>query len=406
MNIFYKIVILLFVTGATSALAQTVLSRELMNQVFFTNNVIIFMAVSWLAGAVFAFQTVKKRAAGKNAERDLNYTAAITPVIGAFYITAAVFIIRYFKPALKLAPENAAPEWAAMLLCALVFLPIAFIVFSSVFSLMEALKKNKVPGFIPASAAAVIAGAAAAAALYALWAVKYYPDLDVAYTMGIFNLAVSYLFFRDKTMEGRWLMLTVIGALIVYLGFNMGGAKQKADESSSRALYAGYTVIAQKEFPTVNFCMAKKDDEYRIYENSTLAYRIPDPKNPMIARLAKGPRVLVINGGLAGMTDALSKNASVKEMVCVEADPYVAVVLEKVYRNYIQAAQKIDYISASGTFSIALSLKNSGKFNTIIINPVLQGHREGKFYFSAAFKGQMDALLDKDGQIIYGGGGR
>ncbi len=402
MNIFYKIVILLFAAGATNALAQVVLSREMINQVFFTGNVIAFVVISWLAGAVFAFQTVGKRAAGKNAEKDLNLIAAIMPVIGAFYITAAVFIIRYFKPFLKLGPENAAPDWAAMLLCAVIFIPIAFMAFASVFSLMEALKKSKAPGFVPATIASVLAGAGAAAALYALWAVKYYPDLDVAYTMGIFNLALAYLFFRDKTMEGRWLMLTVIGALIVYLGFNMAGAKQKADEASARALYAGYTVIAQKEFPTVNFCMAKKDEEYRIYEDGTLAYKIPDTKYPMMARLAKGPRVLVINGGLTGMTDALSKNASVKEMVCVEADPYIAVVLEKVYRNYIQAAQKIDYISAHDTFSIALSVKDSGKFNTIIINPRMQGHREGKFYYSAAFRARMDSMLDKDGQIIYG----
>lgn len=403
MNIFYKIIILLFAGGATAGLAQVVLSREILNQIFLTGNIMFFIALSWIAGAVMAFQAVKNKAAGKNPEKELNFTAAIMPVINAFYITIAVILIRYFKPILKLGPETVVPDWAAMILCGVIFIPAGFMVFSSVFSLMEALKKSRAPKFFLASIAAFMAGITAAVFLYFLWAVRYYTTLDVAYTMGIFNLAIAYLFFRDKTMEGRWLMLTIIAALIVYLGFNMAGFKQKVDEISSRAMYSGYTVIALKQFPTVNFCMAKKGDEYRIYENGTLAYKIPDPKYTMIAAMAKGPRVLVINGGLAGLIDALSKNAGVKEMVCVEADPYIAVVLEKVYRNYIQTKNKIDYVSARDTRGIAGAIKDKGKFNTIIINPRLQGHSEGRYYFSQEFKSLMDPMLEKDGQIIFGG---
>lgn len=403
MNIFYKITILLFASGITAALAQVVLAREIANQIFLTSNLIFFIALSWIAGAVLAFQSVKNKAAAKNPERELNFTAAILPVINAFYITGSVILIRYFKTALKLGPENNAPDWAAMILCGVIFIPIAFMIFSSVFALMEALRKGKALQFIFASVAAVLAGIAAGAVFYALWAVKHYINLDVVYTLGIFNLAVAYLFFRDRTMEGRWLMLSIIGALIIYLGFNMAGLKQKVDDASSRALYSGYTIIAQKEFATVNFCMTKKDEDYSIFENGTLAYKMPDPKYPMIAKMAKGPRVLVINGGLTGLIDVLSKNNSVSEMVCVEADPYIAVVLEKTYKNYIHSKDKIEYISAQGTSGIADAVKNKGKFNTIIINPRLQGHMEGKYYFSPGFKAAMDKMLDKDGQIIYGG---
>ena len=403
MNIFYKITILLFASGATAGLAQIVLTREMMNQAFLTNNLMAFMALSWIAGVVMALQTVKNMAAGKNPEKNINFIAALAPVINAFFITAALVLVRYFKPLLKLAPETAAPDWASMMLSGAVFIPVSFLVFSAVFSLMEALKKSKVTGFMLASFGSVAAGVAVAAAFYALWAVKHYANLDIVYTMGIFNLAIAYLFFRDKTIEGRWLMIIIIISLIVYLGFNMAGVKQKVDQASSRALYRGYTVIAQKEFPTVNFCMAKKGDEYRIYENGTLAYKIPDGQYAMIARMAKGPKVLVINGGLAGLTDELSKNASVKEMVCLEADPYMAVVLEKVYKNYIQTKIKTEYISSPDTWTIADTVKDKGLFNTIIVNPRLKGFREGRYYFSPKFKSAMESLLDKEGQIIYGG---
>src|ERR1035437_232157 len=403
MNIFYKIMILLFASGATAALAQMVLLREIANQVFLTADIIFFTAISWIAGAVMAFQALKKQAKGKSPEKNLNFTAAIMPVINAFYITGAVILVRYFKPVLKLGPETPAPGWAAQVMCIAVFVPIAFMAFASIFTLMEALKKSKAPKFMPVTAASVLAGIAAAYVIYVFWAVKYYTNLDVVYTLGIFNLAIVYLFFRDKTMEGRWIMLTTIGALIIYIGFNIAGVKQKVDETSSRALYAGYTIIAQKEFPTVNFCMAKKGEEYRVFENGTTAYKIPDPQYPMIARLAKGPRVLVINGGVAGMANALSKNNTVKEMVCVEADPYIAVVLEKAYRNGIQTGKRIDYVSAHDTRGIAEAIKDKGRFNSIIIYPRLPGSSEGRYYFSPEFKALLDNMLEKDGQMIYGG---
>ena len=402
MNIFYKITILLFAQGVTAALAQIILSREITNQVLLTNDIIGFTILSWVFGAILAFQTIKKIAAGKAPEKKLNFIAAIVPVINAFYITGMVILVRYFKPVLTLGPDVNAPDWTALAMLGIVFVPIAFMIFISIFSLVEALKKGKVQQFVFTAIAAVVAGIVAAIIFYTLWAVKYYINIDVVYTLGVFNLAIAYLFFRDKTMEGRWLMLIIIGTLIIYLGFNIAGMKQKVDEASSRALFKNFTIIAQKEYPTVNFCLVKKGEETLAYENGTLAYILGDKKFKIIASPAKGPRVLVINGGLAGMTEALSNNKSVKEIVCVEADPYIAFVLSKMYGNF-KTKNKLEYISAQNTSGIAMAIKDKGLFNTIIIIPRLQGHIEGKYYASAEFLNAVNKMLEKDGQIIYGG---
>lgn len=402
MNIFYKITILLFAQGVTAALAQIILSKEITNQVLLTNDIIGFTILSWVFGAILAFQTIKTIAAGKVPEKKLNFIAAIVPVINAFYITGMVILVRYFKPILKLGPDVNAPDWTALAMLGIVFVPIAFMIFISIFSLVEALKKGKVQQFVFTAIAAVLAGIVAGIIFYTLWAVKYYINIDVVYTLGVFNLAIAYLFFRDKTMEGRWLMLIIIGTLIIYLGFNIAGIKQKVDEASSRALFTNFTIIAQKEYPTVNFCLVKKGEETRVYENGTLAYILGDKKYQIIASSAKGPRVLVINGGLAGMSEVLSNNKSVKEIVCVEADPYIAFVLSKMYGNF-KTKNKLEYISAQNTSGIAMAIKDKGLFNTIIIIPRLQGHIEGKYYTSAGFLSVVNKMLEKDGQIIYGG---
>ena len=102
------------------------------------------------------------------------------------------------------------------------------------------------------------------------------------------------------------------------------------------------------------------------------------------------------------MTEALSNNKSVKEIVCVEADPYIAFVLSKMYGNF-KTKNKLEYISAQNTSGIAMAIKDKGLFNTIIIIPRLQGHIEGKYYASAEFLNAVNKMLEKDGQIIYGG---
>jgi predicted membrane-bound spermidine synthase len=265
------------------------------------------------------------------------------------------------------------------------------------------MKRAKIGNFLFPSLGAAFAGVVSGIAVYILWAVKNYTNMDVIYTMGMINIILSYLFFRDKTLQGRYLMLTVIACLIVYLGFNMAGTKQKIDSASARALYSGYTIISQNEYPTCNFVMAKKDDAYYVFESGSLAYEIPDASYKVLAAMARGPRILVINGGLTGMADALSEVPGIKEIVCVEADPYIGVVLEKVYRESVKKKVDIKFISAMGHSLIGEAVKGQGQFDTIIVNPRMAGHFEGAVYNSKGFKAMLTAMLADKGQVIFGG---
>jgi hypothetical protein len=210
-------------------------------------------------------------------------------------------------------------------------------------------------------------GAIAGGFLYVIFLWRYYTNIDVLYTFGILMLAATYVLFRDKSLEGRYTMLAVITAVIIYLAFNVGGFKEKADRASSRAAYKAYYIVAEKEFPTVKFVMAKKGAELYVFEDGKLTYAMPDEKYAKMAKLAAGKNVIILNGGAAGMVEALDKQAGIKEITAYEEDPYTSFILEKLYRSGPGASAKA--VFKAGDFSKDAELKGKGPLaDTVFMN--------------------------------------
>lgn len=365
MNLYYKILVMMFLNGAAAGVSLLVLGREISCQAFAGVNFYVSIAAAWAAGALAA--SVLKSRLKKAEAPGLNITISFSAMAALFFSLGSIFLIRYYRVLLGAGPDLPLQPAAVILLPVIVFLPLAAVSFTSLAAAgaLAAGNKEAKPGLIAAMTAA---GAAAGAVMYLLFLRRYYTNVDVLYATGILVLAATYMLFRGKTLEARWTMLAVIGAAILYLGFNVGGFKEKADRASSRAVYKGFSILAEKEYPTIKFVMAKKDGIIYVYENGSLTYKIPDEKYAVMAELARDGKAIIVNGGAAGLIEALKNRKDIREIDAYEHDGYTSYIMEKLMDQNILKGKKVKFLAGAGPGGIVPAME-SLLASTVFINP-------------------------------------
>jgi hypothetical protein len=355
MNIYFKVLIMMFLAGSGAAVSLLVLGREIACQLVLNANTYISMAAACAAGAAVVF--ISKAKISKLALPELNMIISFSAITGVFVSLATLFFIRYYKVFLGIEPGQHVMPAASIALLVIAYLPGAVLFFTSLTAAETIVIKEKTENrglIVVVAAAAVVTGSL----VYLLFLWRYYTNIDVLYAMGMLVLAATYVLFRDKTMEGRWTMLAVITAVILYIGFNIGGFKEKADRISSTAAYKGYEILAEKEYPTIKFVMAKKAGIIYVFENGLLTYNIPDAKYTEMAKLARGKNIIIINGGAAGLIAALGEGMNI---ISYEYDPYTSYIMEKLYGANVLPRSSVLFKSGgpAGDF----------KADTVFINP-------------------------------------
>ncbi len=362
MNIYYKVMLMLFLNGLAAGIGLIALARE-----FFCQSPLSVMNAALLAAVYSASGLAAGALSGnftKKGASHLNTALSFSSVLLAFAYPLALFAVRYSRPFFSVPAEAWLPLYAAAITAAVAFMPAGFLYFTALKS-GESLAEtggHEKGGLIKFSG---VIGAAAGLAIYAFFLWRRFTAMDIIYSMGIMCLAGIYVLFRDKTPEGRAAMLAVIISFIIYLGFNVGGLKETADRHSSKAVYGGHEIIVEKEFPTVKFVLAKKDGKYLVYENAFLTSVINDPVFGDAAKLAKPGTVLVINGGIAGMAAELLKNPAITGITCVEEDRFSSHVLMKVFGEGLKGAKKVAFPETGLKRFLA---SNRESYDTVFIN--------------------------------------
>jgi hypothetical protein len=366
MNFFYGVVIMIFMNGATAALSQIILMREISYQVNMDIRVYSYIAAAWLLAVLIYRLFVSEKYMRKAKDSSVALIFGMSPVANAFLIPVFLYLSRYLRPILRLAPGTDTPLWGAAILCLVVFTPVAFMFISGFMAGIETMKRKKAGSKATSLYFFELTGIILAACAYYVFFRQHYAGIDIIYTLGLVNLTVVYIFFRGKSLEARYTMLAVIAAAIVYIAFNIAGVKDNVEKLSNGAAYSGYEIIADREYATVRFTMAKKDGVYYVFEDGKLSYRVDDPEYAKAASAAKGPKVLVINGGLSGMITALAMNKSVRDIVSVETDPYTGFLLQNILKPEIPSGVKVENITGDITGNPAYTATGVS-FDSIIL---------------------------------------
>jgi hypothetical protein len=396
MNLYYKILMMAFLAGATGAVSGLVLAREMFCLGRADEATYAAIAVSVAGGAIIS--SFFKKLFGKSPASAMNMVISFSAIAGAFVSMAGLFFIRYFKVMIHTGPAH---PLALYLLAPIIYLP-----WSALFYLqanagrsLASNEKSGNPGFVLLVFAAGIMSGAVIHFLF-LW--RYFTNIDILYMSGILVLAATYIFFRDKTMEGRYTMLAVIVSVTIYLAFSMTGLKEKADRASSRAVYeyAKGLVVAEKEFPTEKFVMEKLD-ELCVYENGALTYVIGDEKYVEMAKLARGKNLIIINGGAAGLVEALEKNKASYSIISYEADPYASYILESLFKS--GAGAKSRAVFKAGDIAKDEDLVKSGfRADTVFINARHTGRDP---YSKANLQALKESFMAPGGKLVADDGG-
>lgn len=392
MNLYYKILIMMFLIGAGAGASLLILGREIACQITLGTNVYISIAAAYAAGAGLA--VLSKIRLKKSTAPVLNMVISFSAIAGVFAMLGALMFVRYYKVFLGITPEQAVPPLYAVILPVIIYLPGAVFVSVGLVAAetLASLDKAAKPQFTGAAAAA---GFLSGMLLHVLFLWRYYVNIDVLYALGILVLAATYVLFRDKTMEGRWTMLAVITAFIIYLAFNIGGFKEKADRASNRAMYKAYFIVAEKEFPTLKFVMAKKGGELMVFENGFLTYKMPDAKYADMAGLATGKNIIIINGGAAGLIEAVGKTVKAPGIISYEADPYTAYILENLFKN--EHAQSPAVFKSGDILKDEEQKKNRYLADTLFINPRPAGPKP---YLEKRLEGLKNCCLAQSGKVV------
>src|SRR5208337_4336942 len=114
MNIFYKIIIIIFLNGLAAMLSQVVFYREIVSQVYANELILGAILAIWLFAGAFGGSFIFSRFFRKKDLSFLKIALAVMPVISAFLIPCLVILIRYIKLLLGIQPEMLLNIWSAV----------------------------------------------------------------------------------------------------------------------------------------------------------------------------------------------------------------------------------------------------------------------------------------------------
>ncbi len=404
MNIFYKIIIIIFLNGLAALLSQVVFYREIISQVYANELILGAILAIWLFAGAFGGSFIFSGFFRKKNLSFLKIALAIMPVISAFLIPAVVILIRYIKLLLGIQPEMLLNIWSAILIIIATASPAGMILtltFSTAGEILrrENIKKQAKFMYIIEALGAMIAGI-----IFTLFLSERWGNFQVIYWLGVLDIVSIYILFKEKGNEGRIIIPVVVIGLLFYLGFIVAGFMEKTDIASLNAGFAKYEVIYNKEYPTTKLTICKRNNVYYVFENGMITYMVPDVKYSEITGWAclthdKNSSVLNVNAGFAGMLSELSRYKSVEQITNIEADEYAGEAMQTQFESGIKTGKKIKNIFGDPVYF--LKLNPPEKYDTIILNLSLPSTIYSNRYYTSEFFNGLNSRLGKGGEVIF-----
>ncbi len=407
MNIFYKILVLVFLGGFTAALAQASLFTEFIAGFCGNELIVMTLAGAWMLGGAFAGTYLYNTFYKNKDYKTIMLNLAFIPVVNAFVLPGLIVFVRYLKPIFGFS-VGTSPGLIDTALAGMLVMPLPGVLMALVFSLAgDVLRREKSLPSIKVLFLAEAAGFMMAGMLYTLFMSGRWGNLEIIYRFGLVNIAAAYILFRDKNKEGKFVISILIFVLIGYLSIDMTGVLKKINEASLRAGYGTEKGLEIKELATCRFAVSGEKGIYKIYQNGENIYSLPDAANIADTREAiKTSKninsVLVINSAYSGILNELKKVKAVKTITVIEANAEFGEIVSSYAGGEENKGKNIKVIFGD-PFVYFGKMKPQEKYNLVLISPEGKGEVSKNRFVSEKFKEMLTPYLDSKAVIKYFG---
>ncbi len=339
MNIFYRLLILIFLSGMTSAAGIIVFFREASNSIFPGESIIAVVIAAFFLGGAAAAGTAYRFILRFKKEDHILLTVSLLPAFAAFLLISGIIIIRTAG-----AGTGGANIWTALAVCMAACAPAGFVVFLSYVLSAELLVIKGAGRHANLSPAVFAVGFLAVGIIHSAFLSGGTPNFNFAYWIGIINFAAAYIILREKSKQAGKATAVIVVMLILYLVLNFTGGVKKLEKNTAERTFKEYEVLHSKEYSNSRLTLVKKNDIYLLYEGRNLTYKKPDEKYWKLGQILSGEeKILLINGGLAGALQELLRQKGIEKITYVESDPGAAEVMNKFFGEEIKSSSKVDF---------------------------------------------------------------
>ncbi|MCX7698750.1 MAG: hypothetical protein N2114_04725 [Candidatus Goldbacteria bacterium] len=402
MNIYYKIFILVFLNGFTSIITQIVLYKEILSQVYANEIVLCFALSSWLIAGAFGGMIIFPKYLSNRSDNFLFIGLGFIPVISAIISLFSLLIIRNIKTFLNIPVEQLMNIWDAMIITILFYgIPAFFLTLTFCFA-GEVLKRyggdNRLL-YILETAGAVISGV-----LFTLFLNGKYTNLELLYWIGLINIIVVYILYREKADYAKKINITLVFILIVYLIPLPTDFLRKIDSESFNKPYHKYNIVSKKEGFDSKVVITEKENVYYIFSNGTIKYQYNNPEFAeflgwVMLTYEGYKNVLLVNNVYTGGVEEIQKYKDVEKITAVETDQDLAEILINFFRNS-DYGKKVRFVHGDLIYYL-YQMKNDDKYDIVILNMSAPNTLLNNRNYTYEFFKLLKRYLKNTGRIIF-----
>jgi len=389
--------------GATAAVAQIVLMRELM--VVFSGNEISLglMLASWLfwtaAGSAVAGRLIP---AGGDSRRWM----AGFETLAAAALPLTILVVRTGKAVLQPVPEVSLGP-GVMLLGSLAALSFFCFFSGALFAAGSRLCAREADEGVARATGSVYVleaiGFAVGGVSAGLVLVRFLDAMQIGAAVALLNLLAAV----GLAIRTRMVRLAVVGGLIVAFGWAIPFACPRLEARSIQRFWRGFHVLATRNSAYGNLVVVGTEGNRSLYENGLVLFTAPDPagaEESVHYALLEHPAprsLLLIGGGVNGSLAEALRHPSLRRVDYVELDPAILELARSVFPREWAPIEADPRVQAHVTDGRLFLKTTDLTFDVIIVNlPDPQTAQLNRFYTVEFFR-EAAAKLNPTGLLSF-----
>lgn len=340
---------------------------------------------------------------------------SLCQIILSVLLPLGVIAARLIKSALHINPGQVLPLFPIMILSFLILAPICAML-GFMFSLACRIYQDHFHSGGENGPAVGIGnvyileaiGSLAGGALTSLILIRFFDAVNVTMFFSALNVASAFflILFSAETHIKRFLAPAVLILFFTILSMWPSGAIRSIDKYSLKKEWQGYDLVASKNSIYGNIAIARRGEDFSLFDNGLHLYTVPDrmaAEEATHLALLEHPDpkdVLLIGGGAGGVLEETLKEP-VKNIDYVELDPMIIEMTEKYLPAGYYSALKDRRVSIKNTDGRFFVKTTKRKYDCVIIHVGDPYTALTNRYYTAEFFKEVKNILKEGGVVSF-----